>query len=222
LILFLVLTVHCWLEDVGEQRKILLSENAALHETVILLKEEIAEGNLTWIQLLETYELARTGQGSLSSRSGFTPEMYEAVWRELEVSDLMGTGEAFARAEENYRVNGVFLAAVALHESNGGKSKIAQEKRNLFGLNAVDDNPHKAMSFTTKNESIDFAASLISNHYLDRSGRFYQGENIEAIGVHYASDPAWCQKVMAHMFLIIDMLFQKLAEGSCVLLQSKR
>ena len=60
--------------------------------------------------------------------------------------------EYFYYAEKQYKINGVFLAAVAVHESGWGTSTIAKNKNNLFGYGAVDSNPYGgAYSFSSYN-----------------------------------------------------------------------
>lgn len=51
--------------------------------------------------------------------------------------------EYFYYAEKQYKINGVFLAGVAIHESGWGTSKIALDKKNLFGYGAMDSNPYR-------------------------------------------------------------------------------
>ncbi len=38
----------------------------------------------------------------------------------------------FYYVEKQYNINGVFVAAIGIHESNWGTSKIAKDKKNLF------------------------------------------------------------------------------------------
>ena len=44
--------------------------------------------------------------------------------------------------EKQYNINGIFVAAVGIHESAWGTSKIARDKNNLFGYGAYDSDPY--------------------------------------------------------------------------------
>ncbi len=137
------------------------------------------------------------------SISSFTAKQYERAWVRLGAHGLRGTGAALVRAEEIYGINSLALASIAYLESAGGMSRIAREKNNLFGLGAFDGNPILyAYTFSTKDDSIYYAAQLLSNSYLSRWGRNYSGDNLVAIGVRYASDPQWAEKVGRAMSLI--------------------
>ena len=47
--------------------------------------------------------------------------------------NLKGYAGAFLQAEEDYEINACFLASVAALESGWGRSKVAENKNNLFG-----------------------------------------------------------------------------------------
>ena len=46
--------------------------------------------------------------------------------------------------EQKYKVNGLFVAAIGIHESSWGTSTIAQEKRNLFGYGSYDASAYES------------------------------------------------------------------------------
>lgn len=154
----------------------------------------------------QTYRNAVALSGStmpVLSTSSFTAQQYERAWARLGAHGLKGTGAALVRAEELYGINSLALASIAYLESAGGMSSIARDKNNLFGLGAFDGNPILyAYTFSTKDDSIFYAAQLLSNSYLSRWGRNYRGDNLVAIGVRYASDPQWAEKVGRAMSLI--------------------
>ena len=56
-------------------------------------------------------------------------------------SPLVGIGQDFIKAQNEYGVNALYLAAHAILESGYGKSEIAYRKHNLFGLRAYDRDP---------------------------------------------------------------------------------
>ncbi|MCI5840063.1 MAG: glucosaminidase domain-containing protein [Peptoniphilaceae bacterium] len=118
----------------------------------------------------------------------------------LKDTQLKGLGEDFKKAEEKYGINAIFLMAMAKHESGNGTSFLANEKNNLFGFNAIDQDPMGASkNFKSKAESIDYVANFLRKNYLNEDGRFYNGTSAEDINISYASDPKWAEKVESLM-----------------------
>lgn len=173
-----------------------------LHEAIVRI-DQVEKRNSELEQILfnqqQTYRNAVAMKGSsmpILTRSGFTEKMYERAWATLRAHGLKGTGAALVSAEEDYGVNGLVLASIAYLESGGGMSVIAMQKNNLFGLGASSCNPFgNAFTFSHKEDSIYYAARLLYNNYLSRSGRFYQGDNLHAVNIRYAEDPLWANKV---------------------------
>lgn len=126
--------------------------------------------------------------------------------------------EYFYYAEKQYGINGVFLAAVAIHESGFGTSKISMDKKNLFGYGAYDSNPYGgAYSFNTYSESIDLLARVFMKYYLNPNGtkiydgnvadgRFYNGNTLSSVNVKYASDKNWANSVYRWMGVLYNSL----------------
>lgn len=86
-----------------------------------------------------------------------------------------------------------------MNESNKGISSIAKTKNNIFGINAVDNNPNGANYFNSIEECIDtFATEYMTNGYLNpKSWKYYSGHlGNKDLGcnVKYASDPYWGEK----------------------------
>lgn len=114
----------------------------------------------------------------------------------LQGTALAGLGAAFKKAEEDYGVNAVFLAGLAIHESDFGQSRIAREKNNLFGFKAYDRSPYKsAQHFSSFASGIDTVARYLSENYLTAGGKYYSGMGIGDIGKRYATDPDWSKGV---------------------------
>ena len=104
----------------------------------------------------------------VNQASGLTSEQIEQLF---EGSALSGheLGEAVLVMEEKYGINAFFTVAVMKLESGHGKSKLAKQKNNLFGLNAIDGNAYnKAFSFKTKSDSVEKFAQLISKNYVGK------------------------------------------------------
>lgn len=86
-------------------------------------------------------------------------------------SVLESAAEYFYYAEQQYQINGIFVASVAIHESAWGTSTIASHKKNLFGYGAVDSNPYGgSYSFETYAEGIDLIARVFVKYYLNPAG----------------------------------------------------
>ena len=118
---------------------------------------------------------------------------------------LVGLGRAFVQAELAYGINAMFLTALAIHESQWGKSKLALEKNNLFGFGAYDADPYRfAKSFVSKPECIMQVAQFIREQYID--GQLSHGRSLADINRKYASDPDWSQKVFGLMLQIDESL----------------
>lgn len=119
--------------------------------------------------------------------------------------------EYFYYIEKQYNINGLFVAAVGIHESNWGSSKIANDKRNLFGYGASDSNPYNnAKTFSTYAEGIDLVARVFVKYYVNApgtaifdgqtaSGKYYSGSTLSAVNKRYASDKNWNEGVYKWM-----------------------
>ena len=115
--------------------------------------------------------------------------------------------EYFYNAEQKYGVNGIFIAAVGIHESGWGTSYLAKEKKNLFGYKAYDIDPiNSAQDFESYEDAINTVAQALSKNYLTPSGSFYYGKTMEAVNTKYASDSGWHEKVYSYMEYLYDKL----------------
>lgn len=126
--------------------------------------------------------------------------------------------ESFYNVEQKYNINGVFLAAVGIHESNWGKSLIAKDKKNLFGYGSYDRDPYSySYTFETYEEAIELVAKVFVKHYINKSGTpiydgetakgsYYNGSTLQGINVRYASDKNWSKRV----YSIMEDLYNKL------------
>ena len=117
---------------------------------------------------------------------------------------LHGLGAAWVAAEEKWRINAVFLCALACHESDFGRSRLAREKKNLYGFMAYDSDPYNsAKSYARFEDSIEDVCALLVQHYLFPCGKHYNGPSPAGINARYASDKGWAQKVVAHMAKVV-------------------
>ena len=119
--------------------------------------------------------------------------------------------ENLYKAEQKYKVNGIFLASIGIHESAWGTSKIANDKNNLFGFTAYDSDPYNsATSFDNYESAINKVAETLSTKYLRTSGTkisedlvaigtYFNGTTAKSVNVRYASDEGWADKVFTYM-----------------------
>ena len=121
------------------------------------------------------------------------------------------SAEYFYKAEQKYKVNGIFIAAIGIHESAWGTSKIASDKNNLFGFTAYDSDPYNsATSFDNYESAINKVAEALSTKYLHvagtkisddltATGTYFNGTTAKAVNTRYASDTGWADKVFSYM-----------------------
>lgn len=115
-------------------------------------------------------------------------------------SKMLNTGSTFVNAQNKSGVNALLISGIAANESAWGSSSIAQQKNNLFGLNATDASQGQDASFFASVEACinDFADGWLSRGYLYPSDwRYYGGflgNKASGLGVKYASDPYWGER----------------------------
>ena len=138
---------------------------------------------------------------SLRSKASYTADDINIYFNNNTPADsvLRNTGEYFIKAQSKYGVNASAMIGIAMNESNKGISSIAKTKNNIFGINAVDNNPNGANYFNSIEECIDtFATEYMTNGYLNpKSWKYYSGHlGNKDLGcnVKYASDPYWGEK----------------------------
>lgn len=76
-------------------------------------------------------------------------------------SPLSGYGEVFVREADKNQIDWRLLAAIAMKESGGGKSKTANETNNLFGWGFNDD-PSKNDPAIHNHDSYEHGITLVS------------------------------------------------------------
>lgn len=131
---------------------------------------------------------------------------------------LANNAEYFYYAEKQYGINGIYLASMAIHEGGWGTSKIANDKKNLFGYGAYDSNPYGgSYSFDTYAEGIDLVARVLVKNYLNpkgteiyegqiASGMYYNGPTFTGVNTRYASDKNWANAVFKWMTYLYNRL----------------
>lgn len=126
--------------------------------------------------------------------------------------------EYFYYIEQQYGINGAFVAAIGIHESAWGTSKIATNKKNLFGYGAYDMSAYSsAYSYNGYAAGIDMIARVLVKHYLNpagtsiyngevATGRYYCGRTLSAVNKKYASDKNWNNSVYKWMQYLYNKL----------------
>ncbi len=150
---------------------------------------------------------------ALNKPSGFTLDDFRKILTDSKDKNKIfeNNAEYFYYIEKEYSINGVFVAALGIHESGWGTSKIAKNKYNLFGYGAYDSNPYNgAYTFSSYSESIDLIARVLVKYYLNppgsiiydgekASGKYYNGNTLSGVNKKYASDNNWANGVYKHM-----------------------
>lgn len=147
----------------------------------------------------------------LRKPSNYTAEELDKVYSLMNIkgSRLAGKGAIFKEAEERYKINALYLIAHSALESSWGRSQIAKDKNNFFGIAAYDTTPYdSAKSFDDVDKGILGAAKWIRENYID-NGRTYLGNKSSGMNVLYASDPYWGEKIASIMMSINSKLGEK-------------
>ena len=164
-----------------------------------------------------TFKLDHPFQFSnLKSRTNYTAADINRLYSLMGANDskLAGKGATFKAAEQRYGVNALYLVAHSALESAWGRSKIAKDKNNFFGISAYDDTPYtSATKFDDVDSGIMGAARWINSKYLHNSGYpangAYLGNKASGINVNYATAPYWGESIASIMFSANEKLGRK-------------
>ena len=157
---------------------------------------------------------------ALNTPSGLSLEQFKKVLTDSkDVNNIFSdNAEYFYYIERQYNINGIFVASIGIHESAWGTSRIARNKKNLFGYGAYDSSPYSSSStFSSYSEGIDLIARVLVKYYLNpkgtsiyggetANGKYYNGNTLTAVNQKYATDKGWANKVYSYM----EYLYSKL------------
>mgnify|MGYP002705599970 FL=1 len=158
---------------------------------------------------------------SLNVPSGLTLEQFKKVLSNNDQDKnkiFEQNAEYFYYIEKQYNINGLFVAAVGIHESAWGTSKISADKKNLFGYGASDSNPYNnAYTFSSYSEGIDLLARVFVKYYINpagtkiydneiATGKYYSGPTLAEVNKKYASDKNWNKSVYNWMKYLYNKL----------------
>ena len=157
----------------------------------------------------------------LNKPSGLTLEQFKKIF-EGESKDknrvFRENAEYFYYVEQTYGINGVFVAAIGIHESAWGTSRIATNKKNLFGYGAYDMNAYaSAYEYNGYAAGIDMIARVLMKNYLHpkgtriyngeiATGKYYNGNTLTAVNKKYATDKNWANSVYNWMSYLYNRL----------------
>ena len=164
-----------------------------------------------------TFKLDHPFQFSnLKSKTNYTAADLNRLYSLMGANDsrLAGKGATFKAAEERYGVNALYLVAHSALESAWGRSKIARDKNNFFGISAYDNNPYNAATkFDNVDSGILGAARWINEKYLSKSTYpargAYLGNKAGGMNVNYATAPYWGESIASIMFAANEKLGRK-------------
>lgn len=157
---------------------------------------------------------------ALNKPSGLSLEQFKKVLTDSKDKNKIfeSNSDYFYYIEKQYNINGLFVAAVGIHESNWGTSKIAREKNNLFGYGAYDSNPYNgAYTFSDYSECIDLISRVFVKYYLNpkgtniyggekAAGTYYNGATLSGVNTKYATDKNWANAVYNNMKYLYNKL----------------
>ena len=157
----------------------------------------------------------------LNKPSGLTLDQFKQIF-ENDSNDknnvFKDNAEYFYYVESQYNINGIFVAAVAIHESGWGTSSISENKKNLFGYGAYDSDPSgSAYTFQSYAEGIDLVSRVFIKYYLNpkgtpiyggetATGTYYEGATLTAVNKRYATDKNWANAVFKWMTYLYNKL----------------
>lgn len=157
---------------------------------------------------------------ALNKPSGLSLEQFKKVLSDSRDVNkkFENNAEYFYYIEKQYNINGIFIAAIGIHESAWGTSKIARDKLNLFGYGAYDSNPYNgAYTFSNISESIDLMARVLTKYYLNPAGTkiynsetavatYYNGPTVSGVNTRYATDKNWANAVYNYMKYLYEKI----------------
>ena len=121
-------------------------------------------------------------------------------------SRLYGKGTFFYYAQEKYGVNAILSLSLSRNETAHGRSNLAINKNNGFGLNAVDSSPTESAYWYASFASsiLGYASKYVTYGYNHpRDWRYFGpqfGDKMNGMNVNYASDTYWSEKMAANYY----------------------
>ena len=129
---------------------------------------------------------------------------YDGATLELCLEDAMvGLGETFSRAEQEYGVNALFLISICEFESANGTSSLARNRNNLAGLGGSGN----WASFSSFEDCVEYLAELLSSEYLNPDSSFFHGFTTKGVCQTYCGgSPHWIKCVDQYLQKNFDQI----------------
>jgi TP901 family phage tail tape measure protein len=141
-------------------------------------------------QQIKSGKIVQTGMIKDSSDSTpASPSSGSYNWNSLG-GKLAGSGSLMEKYGNMYGISPALLAAIAMHETGNGTSSAVRNKNNAFGI--MGSNGLK--SFTSLEESIKYAASLLKKNYIDKGLTTVEAIQKKYAPVGVANDPTGLNK----------------------------
>lgn len=132
------------------------------------------------------------------NHKNYCPEVFEPIKPYVEYSDnqveslctkgLATLGNTFNYYSKLNDFDVLHNLAHAILESASGTSKIAEDKKNLYGWNAVDSSAYNsAYGFISKGDCIQAWSEWFNRVYLEPTGNQFRGNNEYCVNIVYAS-----------------------------------
>lgn len=153
---------------------------------------ELPKDNVKTLSL--TKSKPQKPNSKVSSSSGLTVEHIERMFKGTALAN-QDLEETIMSVEEEYGINAYFTIAVMKLESGNGKSRLAKEHNNLFGLNATGGSNRQAFRFEEKKDSVEKFGQLLSRNYVKKGYT-----SVEKVAGKYCPvDPDWPDMVTSIM-----------------------
>lgn len=181
--------------------------------------ENEAEGGIKYTKEQLTQDLGISML--LNKKSGLSLEQFKKLF-ENDSNDkndvFKNIYQYFYFVEQQYGINGLFVAAIAIHESGFGTSALSMRTKNLFGYGAYDKDPSKyANVFEGYESGIDLVSRILMKYYLNPKGTpiynneiavgtYFNGATVTGVNTSYASDKKWAEKVYKWMVYLYNKL----------------
>lgn len=138
---------------------------------------------------------------------GYKKDVY-GKYAEEGTSRLYGQGTFFYYAQEKYGVNAILALSLSRNETANGRSYLAVNKNNGFGLNAVDSNPINDADWYASFPSsiLGYTSKWVTYGYAHpRDWRYFGpqfGDKWIGMNVKYASDTYWSEKMASNYYYL--------------------
>ncbi len=142
---------------------------------------------------------------------GYTKNVYGDTAK-TGTSRLYGEGPIFYNSQQKYGINAILSYSLSRNETGNGRSNLAINKNNGFGLDAVDSNPYEGASYyaTFSSSILGYASKWNSYGYSYATDWRYFGpafgDKLNGMNVKYATDAYWSEK-MASNYYYLDKYF---------------